>query len=76
MASKTMLGRREFLTGVATAATLRPLEAVAEQTPRIGVLVGLAPSEDTPIAQTETRGARDGGRGVAFLMAHLVLYFT
>jgi len=49
MASGKLSRRREFLAGVASAVVLRPLSAGAEQTQqtrRIGVLVGLAPSED------------------------------
>jgi hypothetical protein len=49
MASGKFFRRREFLAGVASVVVLRPPSAGAEQTQqtrRIGVLVGLAPSED------------------------------
>jgi putative tryptophan/tyrosine transport system substrate-binding protein len=70
MASGKLPGRREFLAGVATAVVLRPLSAVAEQaqqTRRIGVLVGLAPSEDTPIAQAFIKPFRESMRSAGWI---------
>jgi putative tryptophan/tyrosine transport system substrate-binding protein len=59
-------GRREFLAGVASAVMLRPFSAVAGQMQpcRLGVLVGLAPSEDTPIAQAFIKPFRESMRSV------------
>jgi len=54
--------RREFLVGIASAVALPPLAAASEQTQqtrRLGVLVGLAPSEDAPIAQAFIRPFRE-----------------
>jgi ABC-type uncharacterized transport system substrate-binding protein len=70
MASGKLPGRREFLAGVASAVVLRPLSAVAEQTQqarRIGVLVGLAPSEDTPIAQGFIEPFRESMRSAGWI---------
>ena len=70
MASGKLPGRREFLAGVASAVVLRPLSAVAEQTQqtrRIGVLVGLAPSEDTPIAQAFIKPFRESMRSAGWI---------
>jgi len=63
-------GRREFLAGVASAVVLRPLSAVAEQTQqtrRLGVLVGLAPSEDTPIALAFIKPFRESMRSAGWI---------
>jgi putative ABC transport system substrate-binding protein len=57
--------RREFLVGIASAVALPPLAAASEQTQqtrRLGVLVGLAPSEDAPIAQAFIRPFRESMR--------------
>jgi putative tryptophan/tyrosine transport system substrate-binding protein len=62
--------RREFLAGVASVVALRPLSAVAEQTQqthRVGVLVGLAPSEDTPIAQAFIKPFRESMRSAGWI---------
>jgi putative ABC transport system substrate-binding protein len=62
--------RREFLAGVASAVTLRPLSAIAAQTSqarRVGVLVGLAPSEDTPIAQAFIKPFRESMRSAGWI---------
>jgi putative ABC transport system substrate-binding protein len=70
MASGKLPGRREFLAGVASAVVLRPLSAVAEQTQqtrRIGVLVGLAPSEDAPIAQAFIKPFRESMRSAGWI---------
>jgi hypothetical protein len=63
-------GRREFLAGVASAVVLGPLSAVAQQTQqprRLGVLVGLAPSEDTPIAQAFIKPFRESMRSAGWI---------
>jgi putative ABC transport system substrate-binding protein len=70
MASGKLPGRRDFLAGVASAVMLRPLSAVAEQTQqtrRIGVLVGLAPSEDAPIAQAFIKPFRESMRSAGWI---------
>ena len=70
MASGKLPGRRDFLAGVASAVVLRPLSAVAEQTQqtrRIGVLVGLAPSEDAPIAQAFIKPFRELMRSAGWI---------
>lgn len=62
--------RRKFLAGVGSAVALRPLSVVAEQTPqthRVGVLVGLAPSEDTPIAQAFIKPFRESMRSAGWI---------
>jgi ABC-type uncharacterized transport system substrate-binding protein len=62
--------RREFLAGVASTVVLGPLCAVAEQsrpTRRIGVLVGLAPNEDTPIAQAFIKPFRESMRSAGWI---------
>jgi putative ABC transport system substrate-binding protein len=66
---KLAMKRREFLAGAAGAVVLRPLSAVAEQTQqmrRVGVLVGLAPSEDTPIAQAFIKPFRESMRSAGW----------
>jgi len=70
MASGKLPGRRQFLAGVASAVVLRPLSAVAEQTRktrRVGVLVGLAPSEDTPIAQAFIKPFRESMQSAGWI---------
>ena len=57
--------RRQFLVGVSSAVALSTLSAAAEQTQqthRVGVLVGLAPSEETPIAQAFIKPFRESMR--------------
>jgi putative ABC transport system substrate-binding protein len=63
-------GRREFVAGIASAVVLGPLSAVAQQTQqprRLGVLVGLAPSEDTPIAQAFIKPFRESMRSAGWV---------
>lgn len=70
MPSGKLPGRRDFLAGVMIAAVLRPLSAVAEraqQTRRVGVLVGLAPSEDTPTAQAFIKPFRESMRSAGWI---------
>jgi putative ABC transport system substrate-binding protein len=70
MASGKLPGRREFLAGVASAVVLRPLSAFAEQTQqtrRIGVLVGLAPSEGTPVAQAFIKPFRESMQSAGWI---------
>ena len=70
MASGKLPRRREFLAGVAIAGVLRPLSVVAEQTQqtrRIGVLVGLYPSEDAPIAQAFIKPFRESMRSAGWI---------
>jgi putative ABC transport system substrate-binding protein len=70
MASRKLPGRREFLAGVASAVAFRPLSVVAEQTQpthRVGVLVGLAPSEDAPVAQAFIKPFRESMRSAGWI---------
>jgi putative ABC transport system substrate-binding protein len=67
MASKTNLKRRKFLAGFASAVALSPLSAVADQAHRVGVLVGLAPHEDTPIAQAFIKPFRELMRSAGWI---------
>jgi putative ABC transport system substrate-binding protein len=70
MVLKKLTGRRELLAGLASAVVLRPLSGVAEQmqpTRRIGVLVGLAPSEDTPNAQAFIKPFRESIRSAGWI---------
>jgi putative ABC transport system substrate-binding protein len=62
--------RRQFLVGVSSAVALSTLSAAAEQTQqthRVGVLVGLAPSEDTPIAQAFIKPFREAMRSAGWI---------
>src|SRR5262245_41272231 len=70
MALGRLLGRREVLVGIASAVALRPLSAIAQQaqqTQRVGVLVGLAPSEDAPIAQAFIKPFRESMRSAGWI---------
>jgi putative ABC transport system substrate-binding protein len=70
MALKQLLRRRKFLAGFASALALGPLSAVAAQTQqvhRVGVLVGLAPSEDTPAAQAFIKPFRELMRSAGWI---------
>jgi len=68
MASGKLPGRREFLAGVTSAVVLRPLLAGAEQTKhKVGVLVGLAPSEGSPIAQAFIKPFRESMRSAGWI---------
>src|SRR5690348_333676 len=54
--------RREFLVGLGSTVAFSPSAAAAKQTQkthRVGVLVGLAPSEDTPIAHAFIKPFRE-----------------
>jgi putative ABC transport system substrate-binding protein len=63
-----LTGRREFLAGIASAVVLRPLSAVAQQQMRrVGVLVGLAQSEETPIAQAFIKPFRESMRSAGWV---------
>jgi putative tryptophan/tyrosine transport system substrate-binding protein len=62
--------RREFLAGIASAVAFGPLSAAAEQTQqthRVGVLVGLAPGKDTPIAQAFIKPFRESMRWAGWI---------
>jgi putative ABC transport system substrate-binding protein len=59
--------RRQFLVGVSSAVALSTLSAAAEQTHRVGVLVGLAPSEETPIAQAFIKPFRESMRSAGWV---------
>jgi hypothetical protein len=62
--------RRKFLADVASAVALGPLSSVAQQTQQthgVGVLVGLAPSEDTPIAQAFIKPFRESMRSAGWI---------
>src|SRR5215471_462406 len=70
MASRKIPGRREFLVSVASAVAFLPISAVSEQmqqTHRVGVLVGLAPSEDSPIAQAFVKPFRESMRSAGWI---------
>lgn len=65
-----LIGRRNFLAGVASVAMLRSPAAVAQQTQqprRVGVLVGLAPSEETPVAQAFIKPFRESMRSAGWI---------
>jgi putative tryptophan/tyrosine transport system substrate-binding protein len=62
--------RRKFLALIGSAVAFAPLSAAAEltqQTRRVGVLVGLAPSEDTPIAQAFIKPFRESMRWAGWI---------
>jgi len=62
--------RRKFLALIGSAVALAPLSAAAELTQqirRVGVLVGLAPSEDTPIAQAFIKPFRESMRWAGWI---------
>jgi putative ABC transport system substrate-binding protein len=63
--------RRAFLAALGAAATLRQLAGAFAQQPqqkrRIGVLVGLAPSEDAPSAQAFIRPFRESMRSAGWI---------
>jgi ABC-type uncharacterized transport system substrate-binding protein len=70
MGAAKSLGRREFLAGVGSTAAIRPRTAAAQQTQqtrRIGVLVGLAPSEDAPSAQALIKPFREAMRSAGWI---------
>jgi putative ABC transport system substrate-binding protein len=70
MAARKLLGRRKFLASVVSAVALSPLSARAEQaqqTHRVGVLVGLAPSQDTPVAQAFIKPFRESIRSAGWI---------
>jgi putative ABC transport system substrate-binding protein len=63
--------RRQFLGVLAAAATLRPLAGAFAQEPqqkrRVGVLVGLAPSEDMPSAQAFIKPFRESMQSAGWI---------
>lgn len=70
MASGKSSGRREFLAAVASAVALRPLSVLADQTQqtrRVSVLVGLAPSEESSIAQGFIKPFREAMRSAGWI---------
>jgi putative tryptophan/tyrosine transport system substrate-binding protein len=70
MGAAKSLGRREFLAGVGSTAAIWPRTAAAQQTQqtrRIGVLVGLAPSEDAPSAQALIKPFREAMRSAGWI---------
>jgi putative ABC transport system substrate-binding protein len=65
-----MPGRRAFMVGAASAALFRPLSVGAQQaqpTHRVGVLVGLSPSADAPVAQAFINPFRDSMRSAGWI---------
>lgn len=70
MGTAKSLGRREFLAGVGSTVAIWPRTAAAQQTQqtrRIGVLVGLAPSEDAPSAQALIKPFREAMRSAGWI---------
>jgi len=64
------LGRREFVAGVGSTVVIWPRIAAAQQTQqtrRIGVLVGLAPSEDAPSALALIKPFREAMRSAGWI---------
>jgi putative ABC transport system substrate-binding protein len=68
MGTAKTVGRREFLTGVGSTFVIWPRTVAAQQqTRRVGVLVGLASSEDTPSAQTLIKPFREAMRSTGWI---------
>jgi putative ABC transport system substrate-binding protein len=70
MGTAKSLGRREFVAGVGSTVAIWPRIAAAQQTQqtrRIGVLVGLAPSEDAPSALALIKPFREAMRSAGWI---------